>query len=208
VRRRARWRRATGRVWAECWGCSDWVAQHTDSGYDMSVRFGQEQGATHAVPARPLALRARPGSQRGPPAAPRAAFAGRQRRPYAILRVRSSNNPCGDAQLGGLAHERRVGESGAVDVNMAGEIQRGVLAELGERGRLRVWARRRGSRAERACPQRRTRRKTSSEARAASERGGAKLGSDLGGALSMRADRAGLSTRRTDLDARAALSFR
>jgi hypothetical protein len=147
VRRHARWRRATGACAQSAGKGSEWVAQHTNSVYEMSVHYGPENGATHAVPARPLALRARPGSLRGAPAAPSAAFAGRQRGPYAIPRVGAGND---------LAHQRRVRKPERVDVNEAREIQRGVLAEVGERGRLRVWSRWRGARADDARFRRRT----------------------------------------------------
>jgi hypothetical protein len=105
----------------------------------VSVQYGHQLGATYTVPALPRAPQARPSSRRGVPAPPGAAFAERQRGAYAFLRIDSGNELSGDEQLGGLAHERRVGESGAADVDKARQmIQRGVLAELGERGRLRV----------------------------------------------------------------------
>jgi hypothetical protein len=104
----------------------------------MSAHYGPDNGATHAVSARPLALRARPGSLRGAlrrRAQPsRGASGGRTRSAESVPR----NDLSDDAQPGGLAHERRAGKPGAGDVNEAREVQCGVLAELGERGRLHV----------------------------------------------------------------------
>jgi hypothetical protein len=63
----------------------------------------------------------------------------------------------GDPQLAGSPMMMRGAQvkPGAVDVNKAGEIQGGVLAELDERGRLHAWPRRRGPRVERARSRRR-----------------------------------------------------
>jgi hypothetical protein len=91
------------------------VAQHTDSAHEMSVHYGPDNGATHAIPARPLALRARPGSLRGAlrrRAQPsRGASGGRTRTAESVPR----NDLSDDAQPGGLAHERRVRKPGTVE---------------------------------------------------------------------------------------------
>jgi hypothetical protein len=113
----------------------------------MSLHYGPKNGATHNVPALP--------SLRGAPAAQSVVLAGRERRRYMIPQVGAGSDSCGDAQLDGLARERRVGESVRSALTTR-EIERGVLAELNERERLRVCSRLRGSRAERARPQRRT----------------------------------------------------